>query len=223
MMASPASANRWPGTVGDGRARHVQDRGARGGQASTAHAVVMPAQQQVGCVRPDCGGRHDRDDRGPGKTAAGVFRLPHAAPVDGVRCRLRLGLRPRPVRLRGVPPGEAGVPEVRGHALRIASPARPGQGLRALVARTIGHDRPDSGPGNRLPGGTFAPGTQPRPWAMIEVKSVRSARRSRATPQGLKVAEAARPHGSAGKGRCELAIEGRLHGHASAAVLWPGR
>ena len=71
--------------------RDRADGSVRRGQCLTADAIVVPAQQQFGLVRPGRGGRHDHPDDGRGRAAAGAAgrnRRPRPAITHSVGCAL---------------------------------------------------------------------------------------------------------------------------------------
>jgi len=145
--AAPASAHRpcrlpqtrlsyagpdWcPGAAADRGPLDVQDRGACGAKRVPGGSVVVPAQQQLGLMRPTRAGGHDGDHHRPGRTAEGMIRLLHSTPVDDISAGLILPRRQCS--------GSAGMQELHAHIIRIAFLAAAGQGPRLPTHGTKGH------------------------------------------------------------------------------------
>ena len=119
-----------PGAAVDRGPLDVQDRGACGAKRLPGGSVVVPAQQQLGLMRPLPIRGHDGDYHRPGRTAAGMIRLLHSAPVDDISAGLILPRR------RCC--GGAGMQELHAHIIRIAFLAAAGQGPRLPTHRTKG-------------------------------------------------------------------------------------
>ena len=67
----------------DWQAGTVEDDRARRRERPPGHPVMVTAQQQVRRMVPAGHRRHDRDNRRPGRAAAGTVGIPQRAPVNG--------------------------------------------------------------------------------------------------------------------------------------------
>ena len=145
-MASHARVGRRLSAVGQLGRVDVHDRGARSGKSLPRHPVVMPAQQQIGLVRPARDRRHDHDDHRLGRAAAGAPRPPVGPPVDEIR----------PDLLWPASPDGAVMQEIPRHTLTVACQSRPREGLSSPSIGTNGpapspQDAAGGRPGRRGP------------------------------------------------------------------------